>query len=127
MWGKPSPQANYDLQQFDKLHFCKYKWNIYLFSLLDSPQNWKLLGSQQPYQVNNEDYLLAGAGISRYSGNLEKGRTHPNLGYHRLNLTAHPWSGFLGLERPLRVQFEIPYESSSTAEKSLYDQLYLCK
>lgn len=64
--------------------------------------------------MDNEDYLLAGAGISRYSEDLEKGRTHPN---HRLNLTAHPWSGFLGLERPLRVQFEIPYESSSTAEK----------
>ena len=38
--GKLSSYVNYDLQQVDKVYFCKQRWNIYLFLSTWSLQNF---------------------------------------------------------------------------------------
>lgn len=55
---KPFPSSYYDLQQLSKVDLYGWNWNIVLFSLPAPSRNWRVLGSEQLYLVNVEDYLL---------------------------------------------------------------------
>ena len=75
---------------------CGWNWTIFLFSLPGLSENWRCLDSEQPYQTNGEDSLLASAEILMFSWLLE-GRNSL-----RWSLMAQLCHGFPGLQRPFR-------------------------
>lgn len=92
--GCPSPQVSCDLQQLGKL-LLRVELKHFSFPSAQSLQKLGLLVSEQPYQVNGKDCLLACARILIFGIPLE------DRNPLRWRLMAGFCHGVPGLERPL--------------------------